>query len=207
MKIKTIIVGPIATNCYIIWDEKSKEACVIDPGDEQAQISKTLEDLKLDVKCVILTHGHFDHVTALPHIESLSGVPVYIHKEDLFLVTGSVPKFAALFGYKATPLEGLEFMRDSQQIKIGDMVLKIIHTPGHTPGGVCIYLENEKVMFTGDTLFFEDHGRVDLPAASGKMMLDSLKRLLALPADVTVYPGHGRSTSIGNERKTFEDIL
>ncbi|MEK7376394.1 MAG: MBL fold metallo-hydrolase [Candidatus Margulisiibacteriota bacterium] len=207
MKIKTIVVGAIATNCYIVRDENSKEAFLIDPGDEQDKISAWLKELKLDIKCVILTHGHFDHVTALPNIEDLRGVPVYMHKDDLFLVTGAVPKFAGLFGYRAASLESLNYLNDLQQIKIGDMALKIIHTPGHTPGGICVYLEKEKALFTGDTLFFGDHGRVDLPASSGKMMLDSLKRLLQLPDDVAVYPGHGRSTTIGNERKTFADIL
>jgi glyoxylase-like metal-dependent hydrolase (beta-lactamase superfamily II) len=207
MKIKTVVVGPIATNCYIVRDERSNEAFLIDPGDEHEEISACIKELKLNIKCVILTHGHFDHVTALPDIELLSGVPVYIHKDDLFLVTGAVPKFAGLFGYKATSLQGLNYVSDGQQIDVGEMNLKIIHTPGHTPGGICIYLEKEKTLFTGDTLSYKDHGRVDLPAASGKMMIDSLKKLLALPEDVTVYPGHGRATTIEGERKTFADIL
>ena len=207
MKIKTVVVGPIATNCYIVCDENSKDAFLIDPGDEHEKISNALKELNLNIKAVILTHGHFDHVTALSRIEYLKGIPVYIHKDDLFLVTGSIPKFAALFGYSATVLEGLDLVADLQQINVGSMTLKILHTPGHTPGGICVYLEKEKTLFTGDTLFFKDHGRVDLPAGSGKMIIDSLKKLLALPGDVSVYPGHGRSTTIDNERKTFADIL
>ena len=207
MKIKTVVVGPIATNCYIVWDENSKEAFLIDPGDEHEQISKVLEDLKLDLKAVILTHGHFDHVTALPHVKELKDVPVYLHKDDQFLVTGAVPKFAGLFGYKATTLEDLNFLSDGQLIKVGDMTIKIIHTPGHTPGGVCVYLEKQKVLFAGDTLFYKDHGRVDLPAGSGDKIIGSLKRILSLHGDVKVYPGHGRSTTIDNERNTFADIL
>ena len=207
MKLFKIVVGPIQTNCYIVSDGASGRAVVIDPGEEPEKICAELDKLCLVPEAVFLTHGHYDHVTALPNLVCAAGKPVYLHKDDLFLVSGAVTKLAPLLGFCAVPLSGLLTVEDGQRFKAAGLEIKIIHTPGHTPGGVCLYLESENTLFSGDTLFYRDCGRVDLPLGSEEKMASSLRKLLALPGEVKVYPGHGRSTTIADERKTFADIL
>ncbi len=207
MKIYAIEVGPIRTNCYIVTDGISGNAAVIDPGEEPEKLCAELKKNGLVPEAVFLTHGHYDHVTAIPNLVCAANKPVYIHKEDLFLVSGDVPKLAPLLGFCAVPLNGLSCYEDGQTIEAAGLKIKVIHTPGHTPGGVCLYIESEKTLFSGDTLFFRDCGRVDLPLGSEDQMAASLIKILALPDDVKVYPGHGRSTTIAGERKTFADIL
>jgi len=207
MKIYAIEVGPIRTNCYIATDGTSGNAAVIDPGEEPEKLCAELKKHGLVPEAVFLTHGHYDHVTALASKSCLSNKPVYIHKDDLFLVSGKIPKLASLLGFCAVPLSGLSCYEDGQTVEAAGLKIKVIHTPGHTPGGVCLYIESEKTLFSGDTLFCRDCGRVDLPLGSEEQMAASLKKILALPAEVKVYPGHGRSTTIASERKTFADIL
>jgi len=167
MQIKTIIVGPIQTNCYIIIDEKSKEALVIDPGDEADEILLEIKGLK--VKAIVITHGHWDHVGALEQVQ------------------------------KATGAEILSHLKERTKITFGDILFKVISTPGHTEDGICLYTSGH--LFSGDTLFKKWHGRTDLPGSSAQKMKQSLERLAELPDDTMVYPGHGESTTIGQEKE------
>jgi len=179
MQTKTIKVGPIQTNCYIIIDEKSNEALIIDPGDEADEILPEIKGLK--IKAIVITHGHWDHVGAIDQIKNATGALVYMHAGDNMMA--KVDKN----------------LNDGDKFKIGGTVFEVIHTPGHSEGGICLYTKGH--LFSGDTLFLRWHGRVDLPGSSAQKMKQSLKRLAELPDDTKVYPGHDESTTIGQEKE------
>ncbi len=188
MRIHTLIVGPIETNCYIVEDEGSKEAMIIDPGGEAEKIIKHLKNLQLRIRAIVITHGHFDHIGANRKLKEKLNVPILMHENDVFgLVTGDSP-----------PPDS--FLKEKDHFDVGDLKFEVIHTPGHTPGGISLYCEKEKVVFTGDTLFAGTWGRTDLPYSSEEEMAKSLKKLLKLPPETKVYPGHGRPTTIGEEQ-------
>ena len=179
MIIKTIKVGSLQTNCYVIVDEKTGEAVVIDPGDEAAKILPAVEGLK--VRHIIVTHGHPDHFGAIDEVKKATGAPLLMHGGDeWFLVPDRV-------------------LKEGDEIRFGELSLKVMHTPGHSPGGICLYREGH--LFSGDTLFAEAHGRVDIPGASAAAMRESLKRLSRLPDDTIVYPGHDETTTIQREKE------
>jgi glyoxylase-like metal-dependent hydrolase (beta-lactamase superfamily II) len=190
MQIKTIKVGELKTNCYIISDEKTKEGLIIDPGFELENIINEIGDLK--IKAIILTHGHYDHTTdAFPLAETIK-VPVMIHEKDEAMMAFSTQKRAD------------KLLKDGEKLAIGNFTFDIIHTPGHSRGSICLYNEEAGVLFSGDTLFYGDHGRCDLPDSSQAEMEDSLKKLLVLPAYTKVYPGHGKPTTIGGEQNLLK---
>ena len=190
MKIKTIKVGELMTNCYIVSDEISKEGIIIDPGFDMDEIINEIGDIK--IKAIILTHGHYDHVTDAFALSETINAPVMIHKDDEIMMAYSTQK-------KADKL-----LKDKDTFDIGHLTFDIISTPGHSKGSICIYNEEAGVLFSGDTLFFKDHGRTDLPGSSQKAMENSLKKLLALPPHTKVYPGHGKPTTIGDEKNLLE---
>lgn len=193
MKIHTVIVGPLETNCYIVEDEKSKEAIVIDPGDEAEKILNFLAIHPLKVRYIVITHGHWDHVGANWELKEKTKALILIHELD-------VPMLSITNSPKAD-----RYLVDKDRIDIGDLSFSVLHTPGHTPGGICLYNEKEKVLFSGDTLFAGTCGRTDLPYSSEREMEKSLKKLLKLPAETKVYPGHGPSTTIGNEKSLVKN--
>ncbi len=173
-------VGPLAANCYIFGCAQTKAAAIIDPGGDAGAINKQLKDDGLKAECVINTHGHFDHTGANREF----GLPVFIHKADA--------------GAKAA--SDLRFIKDGDIIKVGDLSLEVIHTPGHSPGSVC--LKCGDILFSGDTLFAGSVGRTDLNGGSDKQMAESLVKLAAMIDDRTrIYPGHGPSTTMGQERE------
>jgi len=188
MRVSTLLVGEIDTNCYIIEDEKSKGALIIDPGDNAEEILNLLNKHQLIARYIVNTHGHWDHIGANRELKARTGAPLLIHELDEFM-------------YKASnsPLAD-SHLKENDLIKVGDVIFKVFHTPGHTPGGISIYSEKEKVLFSGDTLFAGTYGRTDLPYSSQADMEKSLKKLLKLPAETKVYPGHGRPTTIGEEQ-------
>lgn len=175
MRIHTIIVGPIETNCYIVEDEASKKAMIIDPGEEAEKILEHLKNLQLKIEAIVITHGHFDHIGALDAVQAGTGAVVL--EPD-----------------------------DGQRVFAGSISFTVIHTPGHSPESLCLYSEKEKVLFSGDTLFAGTWGRTDLPFSSEEDMILSLRKLLALPPDTKVYPGHGRSTTIGKEQGLLKEL-
>jgi len=191
MKIHVLVVGPIQTNCYIIEDEASREAIVIDPGGEARKISDYIKEHKLKVEHIVITHGHFDHVGANQKLKDETGADILINQaDDFFLSLSDSPKAD-------------RFLKEGDLIKVGEIIFKIIQTPGHTPGGICLYNEGQKVLFSGDTLFNGTYGRTDLPHSSQENMLRSLEKLYALPPETIVYPGHGQPTSIKIEKEMF----
>lgn len=201
-KIQRVVVGQLAVNCYIIWNEKAKEAFVIDPGSDAGNVYDVIKEEGLTVKGIINTHGHFDHVGGIRNFKELAGTTFAMHKDDVPLLERSAEQ-SAMFGLSGEkqPLPDY-YLTDNMEVEAEGLKLKVIHTPGHTPGGVCFYSEEYKVLVTGDTLFQGSVGRTDLPGGDFETLMDSLKnKLMKLPSDVVVYPGHGMETTIGEERE------
>jgi len=196
MILKRFVVGSLETNCYIFGDEESKEVVLIDPGGDPTLIKGFLKKNNLKLKCIINTHGHGDHIGANSSFEA----DVLIHKLDGDFLQNPDLNLSTAFGANISSPGARRLLNDGDNIKVGKLNLDVIHTPGHTPGGICLKYDN--VLFSGDTLFFEGVGRTDIPNASWGALLDSIRnKLMPLPDDCKVYPGHGPETSIGHERK------
>ncbi len=199
MKIISLQLGPIQTNCYIVYDETTKDALVIDPAWDYAAIDKALASQGLKLSKIFLTHGHADHIGALQELRNHKDVPVYISKEDSFLIQNSKNNLSIFMG-KDIACTSPEFtVGDGDMLDVGPMQFQILATPGHTPGGLCLY--GYGAVFAGDTLFWGSIGRTDLGGGSYDQLIDSIEtKIMALPDDTTVYPGHGPSTTVGRER-------
>lgn len=198
-----LIVGPLQCNCSILGDETSREAIVVDPGDDISRIVSTLEKHRLTVKQIIVTHAHIDHIAGAERLKQLTGAPVLYNQSDLPLVR-MMDVQAGWLGIPtpevAPPDASLE---DGQIISITGLTGSILHTPGHTEGSVCLYLPEQSLLLAGDTLFAGSVGRTDLPGGDSKKLIQSIHdSLLILPDEVTVIPGHGASTIIGIERES-----
>ncbi len=188
MLIHNLRVGPIGTNCYLVEDEASKECLIIDPGDYPEIIVKTIEEKQLKPAAIVITHGHWDHVGANKRLKEKYHIPIMMNQDDLF-------------GLKITDSPAPDQdLKENDEVRAGGLVFKVLQTPGHSPGGISLYSEKDKVIFTGDTLVKETFGRVDLPGSSPEAMVFSLQKLLALPRDTKVYPGHGKPTTVGAEQ-------
>jgi hydroxyacylglutathione hydrolase len=195
--LKTLVVGPLETNCYILGDEKSKEAVVIDPGGEFEEIRRQLDESELKVKYIVLTHGHFDHTGALAQLKKATDAEVLIHAEDANMLSAAGQSFFLETGND--PCEADRTLKEGDKISFGNLTLEVLHTPGHTRGGISLATDN--MVFVGDTLFCGSIGRTDLPGGSYKQILHSIKeKLLSKGDDCLVYPGHGPASSIGEER-------
>ncbi|MDL2300599.1 MBL fold metallo-hydrolase [Clostridiaceae bacterium OttesenSCG-928-D20] len=192
MLIKTLEVGHIITNCYIVTDENTLECAVIDPGDESGTILDYLEDNKLKCKYIFITHGHYDHTMAASAVSEETGAVICMNEKDSEASMNSAP-------FRFTPPEGSIFYKEGDSFQVGGLTFKILETPGHSPGGVTIICEN--ALFTGDTLFRDSCGRADLPGGDMDVQLKSLKKLSDLEGDFEVYPGHMESTTLDRERR------
>jgi len=196
IKIETLPVGMLQVNCYVVWAPPSTQAAIIDPGDDASEILAFFERESLTVGAVLLTHAHVDHIRAVPELVKATEAPVYVHVDDHPLYSSPdnalppwVPAAVGLPEPVAEiPLvEGLEF--------------DVLHTPGHTQGGVCYYFADDGIMISGDTLFAGSIGRTDLPGGDMATLMASLQRIATdMPDDTVVYPGHGPTTTIGRER-------
>jgi len=189
LKVHAMALGDYQTNCYIIHDENSQSCCVIDPGYDADYVLDKLSGLGLSLEAILLTHGHFDHVGAVKELAAETSCDVYIHPEDL-----SMPPMmtAGKLYYTKTYAEGT-------QLKLAGLDIAVLHTPGHTPGSVCLLAEN--AIFSGDTLFQGSCGRTDLPGGNWATIVKSLHRLAALEGNFWVFPGHGGSTTLRDEKK------
>jgi glyoxylase-like metal-dependent hydrolase (beta-lactamase superfamily II) len=197
MLIKTIPVGALEANCYILADEATGDAIIVDPGDEPDIILEQAEGLT--VRYIILTHAHFDHVGAVNEIREETGAEVALHEAD-FEVYQTAKDHAAFWGFEIEPPQMPTIaLKDGDEILVGSLSFTIIHTPGHSPGGMCLY--SDGALITGDTLFAGSVGRTDLQGGDMKQMKESFRRLMGLPDDTTVLPGHGPSTTIGIEKE------
>ncbi len=200
MIVKTVVVGLFASNCYIVGSESNKEGVIIDPGDDAKEILKNVKDLGLDIKLIVLTHGHIDHTGAVKEVKKATGAEVAIHTDDAKSLQEQL--LGRLFGlsYPPPPPPRL-LLKDGDSIDIGDLHFLVVHTPGHSPGGICLL--EEGVVFSGDTLFNYGIGRTDLPGGNGSQLMNSIHtKLMVLPDNTIVYPGHGPETTIGTERRS-----
>ncbi len=199
MILKKLVVGPFASNCYIVGSESNKEGMIIDPGDEAEGILRNVKDLELDIKSIVLTHGHIDHIGALKEVKEATGAEVAIHTDEAESLQGN--SVSTLLGLSyPTPLPADRLLKDGDSMDIGDLHFLVLHTPGHSPG--CICLLGQGVMFSGDTLFNYGIGRADLPGSNYSQLMNSIHtKLMILPDNTAVYPGHGPDTTIGTERR------
>ena len=198
MILKKLVVGPIAANCYIVGSELTKEGMIIDPGDEPEVILKNVRDLELGIKFIVLTHGHIDHIGALKEIKEATSAEVAIHTDDAkSLQQGR--SLSTMFGLSYTaPPSPDRLLKGGDSIDIGDLHFLVLHTPGHSPGGICLL--GQGVVFSGDTLFNYGIGRTDFPDGSTSQLMNSIyTKLMVLPDNTIAYPGHGPDTTIGNE--------
>ena len=200
MIIKELVVGPLMANCFICGCEETKEAVVIDPGGDADRILLSLADSKLKVKYIIDTHGHFDHVAANGKIKDATGADILIHPLDASML-GSLSTNAAIFGISvenSPPCD--QTIEEGDTVSFGKITLKVIHTPGHTPGGISLYTDN--IVFVGDTLFAGSIGRTDFPGGDFNTLISSIRtKLFKMNDDVRVLSGHGPETSIGSEKR------
>ena len=202
MIIKRLELGPIMANCYILGCERTKESVVVDPGDEPDKVLMSLSEEGLRVKYLINTHGHFDHVGANKRLKEVTGAELLIHSEDEPMLS-ELSSHARAFGLSADNSPGADrYLSDKDEITFGDSTLRVIHTPGHSRGGVCLYDEADGLLFAGDTLFAGSIGRTDLPGGSFDTLISSIRnKVFTLPDDTVVHTGHGPETSIGREKK------
>ncbi|MGR6836205.1 MBL fold metallo-hydrolase [Syntrophomonas erecta] len=201
MILKALEISTMGVNCYIVGCEETKEVAVIDPGGNPRGIVRVLEEEGYKAVCIINTHGHIDHIGGNQGVKDATGAKILIHEADAKMLTNSVSNFSFLMGSKVTSPPADQFIKDGDIIKIGNTVeLEVIHTPGHSPGGVCLKTGN--TIFVGDTLFQMSIGRTDFPGGSYRELINSIKeKLLCYDDEVICYPGHGPATTIGFERE------
>lgn len=202
MLLSTVVVTEFMTNCFIVGDDATKEAIVIDPGGEAGRIVQEIKKLGVEVNAIVNTHAHVDHIGALKEIKDTFGAEIMLHNLELpILQTAS--RMGRLFGVSIEqPPEPDRFLADGDQVSCGDITLTVIETPGHSPGGISLVTSDGRYCFAGDTLFAGSIGRTDLPGGDYHTLIQSIKtRLIPLGDDVKVLPGHGPATTIGTERR------
>jgi len=202
MKVGKFVLGPVATNCYIGINEETKECFIVDPATCPPEFVSYIKNAGLTVKAVLLTHGHFDHIMGLDALLKEFSVPVYAHEaEREVLESEQLNSSASMLGQPYS-FSGADYVTNRQELRIAGFEILVIYTPGHTIGGCCYYIEKEKTLFSGDTLFHGSVGRTDLPTGSMGQLVSSVRdRLFVLPDDTQVYPGHMEETTIGYEKK------
>ena len=206
LKVNTFITDP--TNCYILVDEETKETMVIDPGGEAEKIIDMVNVLGGKIKYIYLTHCHQDHIGAVKELQKKLGGKVLIHRIESENIKNPQITLSQVFETNGIELEADSRVDEDDLIHIGNIEFKVIHTPGHTSGGTCLYCEKEKMLFSGDTMFHGTWGRTDVPTSSFVSIIKSItEKLLVLPDETIVYPGHGKSTRIIEEKPIYIDLL
>lgn len=206
MQLYTLPLGALETNCYILADEATKAALVIDAPDSADIILSFLKEHDLQAQEIVLTHGHYDHILALKQLKETLQIPVAIHENGRDFLSDTVMNLAHYAGVQWTPVQADRYLKDHDCIRLGDTTLTVLHTPGHTSD--CICLLTDHILLSGDTLFWHSVGRVDHPTGSLQQEIDSIKEKLLVLDDATrVYPGHGPATTIGEERRENPYLL
>lgn len=201
LKVENDVLGPISTNCYYLINTESNDVIIADPADDAFTIKNYCVNNGLNVTGIILTHGHFDHIMAAKELREIFNAKIYAGAEEDRLLKDADLNLSSSWSSPYT-LKADVLLKDGEELGLAGFNIKAIHTPGHTSGGMCYYIEDEKVLLSGDTLFCESYGRTDFPTSSFRQLMDSIRgRLFKLPDDVKVYPGHGEETSIGFEKK------
>lgn len=202
MTVKEFLVGMVGTNCFLAVNSETKEALLIDPGDNAGEIRKYVDKNGIHPKAVLLTHGHFDHCMAARELAGHYGIQVYAHEKDKEIMENPAYNCCGMIGRELVFTADEYFHGEKDHISMAGFELDVLHTPGHTPGGVCFYVAEEGILFSGDTLFCESVGRTDFPKGSMSQLVRGIQdKLMPLPNDTKVLPGHGEWTTIGNERQ------
>ncbi len=211
MIIKQFTVGILDTNCYLVSCSKTRNALVIDPGfNKKTEAEKILEEInrhKLHVKYIVNTHGHPDHTSGNRAMKEATSAPILIHEDDAALLEEPGKNMFASWGVTTDSPPADRLLRDGDMVQTGEIHLRVLHTPGHSPGSICLLDEDTDVIFTGDTLFAGSIGRTDLPKSSPEAMTRSLKKLLSLPDHLKVYPGHYPASTMGAEKRSNPFLL
>ncbi|MGN1352012.1 MAG: MBL fold metallo-hydrolase [Clostridia bacterium] len=206
-RIKVNVGNILGVNCYIVQDEETKETMVIDPGGSVNKITDMLDALQAKVKYILLTHCHGDHIGGVNELKSKTGGTVLIHRFDEKGLNDPEISLTSHIGIQRIDIEDKSRLNEGDLIHVGNLEFKIIHTPGHTVGSICIYCEEEKMLFSGDTMFKGSWGRTDLPTSNFEDIINSItNKLMILPEDVIVYPGHGRPTRIVDEEPIYLEL-
>lgn len=201
MKIERFGVGILGTNCYLAINEETKETVMIDPADYPKRLRAYVEEEGLEVKAILLTHGHFDHIMGIDKVREVFPVPVYVHEDDEEVMKDAKLNQSQTYTSGYT-FDKCQYLKDGQELKLAGYTFRVIHTPGHTMGCCCFYVESEGVLFSGDTLFQNSVGRTDFVNSSTSALVRSIReKLFVLPEDTHVYPGHSGETMIGWEKE------
>lgn len=201
IKIGRITLGIYGTNCYFIFREGSEDVIVFDPADSGDYLYEKLSEKGFKVGAIMLTHGHFDHIFGVKALKEKSGALVYAYKDEEILLSDVKLNLSLSVGRGVTVTPDV-WLKDGEELDLCGIEVKVIFTPGHTEGSCCFYVEEANILIAGDTLFEESVGRTDMPTGSSRKLIESIKeKLMVLPDETKVYPGHGDTTSIGNERK------
>ncbi|MCL4426113.1 MAG: MBL fold metallo-hydrolase [Firmicutes bacterium] len=199
MIIKTLTVGEFQANCYLVACPQTRAAVVIDPGAAASEIVAAIQSSGFQVRYILNTHGHIDHIGANDAVAQATGAPLLIHEADATLLTDPARNLSIYSGRALRCQPADQLLRDGDSLQVGNLLFQVLHTPGHTPGGICLLCQN--ALFSGDTLFAWSIGRSDFPGGNHQTLIRSIKeRLFTLPDETEVYPGHGERTTIGEEK-------
>ncbi len=203
MEIKSVLVSEAYTNCYLVKNEETNEGFIIDPGGSALKISRCVEQMGMKPKAILLTHGHFDHIGAVDELKERYSIKVYVSEEESKFMQNYNNNLSVFFGEGMIVKPDIT-IRDGEDLEIAGIKMKFILTPGHTPGSGCFYVEDEGVLFSGDTLFCMSRGRTDFPGGSEREIIDSIRnKLLVLPGETVVLAGHNEQTTIENEKRFY----
>ena len=201
LNIRTLVLGQVSTNCYLVWNTETKEGIVIDPADNADYIVQIVQKEQVTLKGVYLTHAHFDHMLAASSVAATYRIPVYCLAQEKEVAESTRLNLSDYFGCTYALIPDC-VLQDGEVVQVVGKKMQVLHTPGHTKGSGCYYFEEEGVLFSGDTLFLESVGRTDFPTGNSAVLTQSIKeKLYVLPEEVKVYSGHGSATSIGYEKK------
>ena len=200
MIVQTLPVGPMQANCYVLGCEKTGAAIVIDPGDEGARIISVINEQKLQLKLIVNTHGHVDHIVANADLKEKTSAPLCIHSADADMLVNPQKNLSFFIGAPVTSPGPDRLLAHGDILEVGELHLEVMHTPGHSQGSICLL--GDDCIFTGDLLFAGGIGRYDFPGSSYTDLIDSLQKVIALDDALVVYPGHGPATTIGHEQRT-----